>query len=157
MSFNSYSHDDLLFQLNTFKTIGGTKGDEEGKTVARNLLAILFTKEVLTKFSWTGIFRTTGVEKKEAFHSCCGILNFFTEIVLLADSRWNITKNDNLFKMRILKHAKQINEASKKNKKVPAGRQEKPDKVTDDPDNAELPYQNNVHTKGEEIINNNII
>lgn len=45
----------------------------------------------------------------------------------------------------------------KKNKKVPAGRQEKPDKVTDDPDNAELPYQNNVHTKGEEIINNNII
>lgn len=117
MSFNSYSHDDLLFQLNTFKTIGGTKGDEEGKTVARNLLAILFTKEVLTKFSWTGISRTTGVEKKEAFHSCCGILNFFTEIVLLADSRWNITKNDNLFKMRILKHAKQINEASKKIKK----------------------------------------
>lgn len=148
-------HDDLPFQFDTFKTIGGTEGGEEGKTVARNLLAILFTKEVLTNFSWTGISRTTGVEKKEAFHSCCGILNFFTEIVLLADSRWNTTKNDNLFKMRILKHAKQINEASKKRKRnIPGGRQEEFDKVPDaiDADNAELPLQNNVHAEGEEIV-----
>jgi len=94
------------------------KETKKGKIVAKNLLAILFTKEVLTNFSWTGISRTVGVEKKEAFHSCNEILTFFTEIVGLADSRWNATKNNHLFKMRILKHAKQINEASKKKRKT---------------------------------------
>lgn len=61
--------------------------------------------------------------------------------------------------MHILKHAKQINEAAKKKKKVPAGRQEKSDKVPDatDADNAEIPLQHNVHIEGEEIVNNNII
>lgn len=93
------------------------------------------------------------MEKKEAFHSCCGILNFLTEIVVLADTRWNATKNDNLFKMHILKHAKQINEASKKKKKPPANKQQESDQVSNptDPDNAELPLQNNIHAEGEEI------
>ncbi|RLU15454.1 hypothetical protein DMN91_012448 [Ooceraea biroi] len=148
------------YLLDTFKTIGGIEGNEEGKIVARSLLVILFTKEVLTKFSWTGISRTTGVKKKEAFHSCCGILNFFTEIIILADSRWNATKTDHLFKMNILKHAKQINEASKKRKeKLPVDRQEESDKMPDaiDPDNAELPLQNNVDAEKEDILSNNTI
>lgn len=77
----------------------------------------------------------------------------------MADSRWNNTKNENLFKMRILKHAKQINEASKKKKNIPANRQEESDNVPDatDPYNAELPLQDNIHAGEEEIINNNII
>lgn len=47
----------------------------------------------------------------------------------------------------------------RKKKKIPAGRQEESDKVPDaiDPDNEELPLQNNVHAGGEEIVNNNII
>jgi len=115
-------------------------------------LAILFTKEVLTNFSWTGISRTVGVEKKEAFHSCNGILTFFTEIVGLADSRWNATKNDHLFKMRILKHAKQINEASKKRKTLHASKEEESNKVPDaiDTDNAEQ-HCNNVYVDGETV------
>lgn len=62
--------------------------------------------------------------------------------------------------MHVLKHAKQINEASKKKEKLSPGRQKKSDKVPEanDPDNAELPLQNNIHADGEEeIVNNNII
>lgn len=66
-----------FFQLNTFKTIGGTEGKEDGKTVAKKLLSIVFTKSVLQFFSWTGVSRTSGVEKKVAFQQCESILNFF--------------------------------------------------------------------------------
>lgn len=64
-------------------------------------------------FSWTGISRTEGVKKK-AFQSCHGIINFFAEIVGLADSWWNVTKNDDLFKKHILKHAKSMRLSKKK-------------------------------------------
>jgi len=80
----------------------------------KNLLNIFFSKDVLTEFSWTGVSRTPGIGKKEAFQACSGILNIISEMAIMADSRWNTTKNENFFKLHILKHAKQINEAAKK-------------------------------------------
>ncbi|KYQ57060.1 hypothetical protein ALC60_04048 [Trachymyrmex zeteki] len=34
-------------RINTFQKIGGTEGMKDGKIVAKNLLAIFFTKELL--------------------------------------------------------------------------------------------------------------
>ncbi|KAG5868234.1 hypothetical protein JTB14_019052 [Gonioctena quinquepunctata] len=103
-----------IYLIKKYISIGGTDGNEDGKVVARKLLAIVFTKKVLTLFSWTGISRTKGLEKKESFQSCQGILCLFQEVVGKADSRWNQSKNEKFFKSHILKHAKQINEAYEK-------------------------------------------
>lgn len=96
-------------------------------------------------FSWTGISRTEGVKKK-AFQSCHGIINFFAEIVGLADSWWNVTKNDDLFKKHILKHAKSMRLSKKK--KVNTR-----NKAADKMSNAADAVLNNGH----EMPNNEII
>lgn len=71
----------------------------------------MFSKNILTSFSWTGISRTAGVEKKLAFQSFDGILMMFMKIIQKADSRWSQKKNEEFFKLNILKHAKQISKA----------------------------------------------
>lgn len=77
----------------------------------------MFTEHVLTLFSWTGVSRTPGLEKKDTFQLCEGILDFFLTIIQLADSRWNATKNEKFFKYNSLKHAKQMEKAQEKKKK----------------------------------------
>nr|XP_023012851.1 uncharacterized protein LOC111502906 [Leptinotarsa decemlineata] len=105
------------YLIKTYTDIGGSDGSEDGKIVARKILSKIFTKYVLTLFSWTGISRTKGLDKKESFQSCQGILSFFNELLIKADSRWNQNKTEKFFKCYILKHARQINEAHQKTKK----------------------------------------
>ncbi|KAG5866773.1 hypothetical protein JTB14_015881 [Gonioctena quinquepunctata] len=76
--------------------LSGSDGSEDGKNCARKLLSILFSKYVLTLFSWTGNIIPLPIGTREA------------------DSRWNQNKNEKFFKGHILKHAKQINEAHEK-------------------------------------------
>lgn len=39
---------------NHFKIVGGTDGQQNGEKIARQLINMLFTRNVLTCFSWTG-------------------------------------------------------------------------------------------------------
>lgn len=89
---------------------------------------------MLTLFSWTGISRTAGVEKKQSFQACEGILAVLCKLIQFADSRWNSSKNEKLFKNHILKHAKQINEAATKKKKPKANNVEVEVAVNDNRD-----------------------
>lgn len=71
----------------------------------------------MTRFSWTGISRTTGVEKKLPFQNYSGVLDLMYEIIKKADCRWTETMNIKLFKDKILKHSKKIEETYEKNRK----------------------------------------
>lgn len=120
LSFNkeiSTNREYRTYLIDTYKMIGGVEGNEEGKNVVKNLLAIFFSKYVLTLFSWTGVSRTAGIEKKECFQLCDGILSLIQDLTAMADSRWNVSKNEKLFKNHVLKHAKQINAAVEKRRK----------------------------------------
>lgn len=98
--------------MKKYSAIGGTDGNEDGRNIiAKKLKTIFFTEHVLTLFSWTGISRTTGLQKKEAFQSCDAILDLFLDTIQLGDNRWSTVKNEKFFKINILKHAKQIEKA----------------------------------------------
>nr|CAI5865343.1 unnamed protein product [Callosobruchus analis] len=86
-------------------TIGGTSGTEDGVKVAYKIIDFLFTPEVLVNYSWTGVSRGVSGEKT-SFQVLEGILTVCFDVVLLADSRHTKQKNANIFKERILKHAK---------------------------------------------------
>ncbi|XP_011705934.1 PREDICTED: uncharacterized protein LOC105461146 [Wasmannia auropunctata] len=61
LSFNkeiSTNREYRTYLIDTYKMIGGVEGNEEGMNVVKNLLAIFFSKYVLTLFSWTGIILT---------------------------------------------------------------------------------------------------
>lgn len=75
---------------------------------------MLFVPALLVQFSWTGISRTSGLTKKRAFQENKGIIALFNKVILLADSRWSISKTENYFKNTILKHATQKNIAIEK-------------------------------------------
>lgn len=130
--------------------IGGTDGHEDGKIIGKKILQILFTKKVLTNFSWTGISRTKNVEKKIPFQGNTNILKFFLNVLLQADSRWNTEKNEKFFKSNILKHAIQSNAAFEKKKNV--------DKNTNEDLDDDLPVSSSIDEvnskNNDEIVEN---
>ncbi|VEN38449.1 unnamed protein product, partial [Callosobruchus maculatus] len=97
---------DFKAQLITLlSTVGGTSGTEDGVKVAYKIIDFLFKPEVLVKYSWTGVSRGDSGEKT-SFQVLEGILTVCFDVVLLADSRHTKQKNANIFKERVLKHAK---------------------------------------------------
>nr|CAH7735820.1 unnamed protein product [Callosobruchus chinensis] len=92
----------LITQLST---IGGTSGTEDGVKVALKIIDFLFRPEVLINYSWTGVSRGVSGEKT-SFQVLEGILTVCFDVVLLADSLHTKQKNANIFKERVLKHAK---------------------------------------------------
>lgn len=70
----------------------------------------------------------------------------------MADSRWNISKNEKLFKAHILKHAKQINAAleKKKEKNVNANK-----RVNITERNVDKEQTTNVAKENNDVIHNN--
>lgn len=71
----------------------------------------------MTLYSWTGISRTSGVEKKLPFQVLDGVQNILYDIIKKADCRWTEAMNIKLFKDKVLKHSKKIEEVYEKNKK----------------------------------------
>nr|CAH7767096.1 unnamed protein product [Callosobruchus chinensis] len=124
LRFNKDINQDETFKnylLKRYCAIGGVAGNEEGRAIARKLRHIFFTEHVLTMFSWTGISRTAGLEKKEAFQACEGILDLFKQLIKMGDDRWCDVKNEKFFKFNTLKHARQTEKAVQKKeaKKLP--------------------------------------
>lgn len=82
---------------------------------------ILFTKQLLTNTSWTGISRTSSVTQKIPFRTLSNIIKFINDIMSACDSRWIYSDTEKLLKDKILKHSKTRNEAEKaKMEKKPA-------------------------------------
>lgn len=108
-------------QIDRYTKVGGCEGTENGNKIGRDLIATLFTPHLMTTYSWTGISRTAGVEKKQPFQGFCGILDLFYNIIRKADFRWTESMNAKLFKDKVLKHSKKIEEIYEKKRKKNGG------------------------------------
>ncbi|XP_028134096.2 uncharacterized protein LOC114329250 [Diabrotica virgifera virgifera] len=72
------------------------------KTACYKLCNIIFTKEVLTCFSWTGMSRNNN---KEAFKNLKNTLDIFYRAVYKADNTFSYSQRDAFFRDGILKHS----------------------------------------------------
>lgn len=85
--------------------IGGTSGQEDGTKIGYKIVDHVFSRKLLTHYSWTGVSRRQLSDKK-SFQNYQGLLNVFFKVIFLADNRYTIQKTQNLFKDNVLKHAK---------------------------------------------------
>lgn len=92
------------FIFKEYSKIGGTDGRQKGDKVSATLAEVFFTKNVLINFSWTGISRTPGIEKKP-FQCYEALIDAFYSLIRLSDSRWSKEDNVSFFRDKILKHA----------------------------------------------------
>lgn len=84
------------------------------KTACYKLAGVMFTKQLLTKYSWTGMSRSL---EKKAFNRLTGILDIFYNVVFKSDNSFTYPARDSFFRDCVLKHS---NTRLKLNKKVKA-------------------------------------
>lgn len=72
------------------------------KTACYKLAGIMFTKQLLTKYSWTGMSRSL---EKKAFNKLTGILDIFFNVVFKSDNSFTYPRRDSFFRDCILKHS----------------------------------------------------
>lgn len=93
-------YDQFIAEISTF---GGTSGDKKGYKIAYGLIDQLFTREFMTKCSWTG--SSKGQVEKINFSVATTFLQAFYDIVHLADSRYSKNEAKDFFKEKILRNA----------------------------------------------------
>ncbi|XP_050301566.1 uncharacterized protein LOC126739794 [Anthonomus grandis grandis] len=86
---------------------------QKWKQASYRLSSFMFTKELLTLFSWTGKSKTS--DSKESFGRLVNILDVFFTVVSLSDPTFSHVQKEEFFKDGILKHSKtRLNAARKK-------------------------------------------
>ncbi|CAH0555097.1 unnamed protein product [Brassicogethes aeneus] len=89
------------------KKIGGTTGEGDAAKVGYKIVDTLFSMEILTYYSWTGISKKkTNQEGKHSFSALKTLVQIIFEALLICDTRYNLQKHEKLFKEGVLKHAK---------------------------------------------------
>lgn len=83
----------------------GDNGQQDGKKIAYILVDKIFTRQVLTCFSWTGTSRSKAFKHKLAFLNLRHIRHFLYLVVSNANNRITEPDMDNFLKNSILKHA----------------------------------------------------
>lgn len=101
-------------------TICGVDGLQRGDKVGVKLISeIIFTKQLLTLTSWTGISRSANCTEKVAFRTFENVLNVINSVLMKADNRWSQIETEKLFREKVLKHSNKRNAAEcKKNQKT---------------------------------------
>ncbi|CAG9762538.1 unnamed protein product [Ceutorhynchus assimilis] len=83
------------------------------KSACYKLCGFLFTKSLLTNYSWTGLSRTSAV--KGPFNKYGNILDLFYKVVHYSDNSFNYSQRDLLFRDGVLKHGiTRLNGSNKK-------------------------------------------
>nr|CAI5837452.1 unnamed protein product [Callosobruchus analis] len=72
------------------------------RSACYKLADIMFTKQLLTKYSWTGMSRSL---EKKAFNRLTGILEVFYSVVYRCDNSFTYLGRDSFFRDCILKHS----------------------------------------------------
>lgn len=72
------------------------------KTACYKLCATIFTKNVLTQFSWTGMSRS---HEKQAFSKLTNILDLFYKLINGTDNSFSYPQRDIFFRDGVLKHS----------------------------------------------------
>ncbi|XP_055697101.1 uncharacterized protein LOC129798138 [Phlebotomus papatasi] len=90
--------------VRNFVRYGGTSGKASGKKVAYQLIDLLLSRKLFTKFSWTG---KSKMSSKIAFKNFKNIIQVFFEIVRKADGKMSKNDIENFFKLKILKYSKE--------------------------------------------------
>ncbi|CAG9764340.1 unnamed protein product [Ceutorhynchus assimilis] len=72
------------------------------KSACYKVCGTLITKDLLTKYSWTGLSRTT---QKQAFNKLTNLLDVFYRTVSIADSSFTYAQRDSFFRDAVLKHS----------------------------------------------------
>lgn len=70
----------------------------------------MFTTDLLTKYTWTGVSKDKSMPEKKSFSSLDAVNDLIFEVLRKADDRWTRKDNENIFKDGILKHAKKRNQ-----------------------------------------------
>ena len=73
----------------------------------------MFTRELLTKYSWTGISKSM---EKKAFNRLTGLLDMFYNVVFKSDNSFTYPARDSFFRDCILKHSNTRLKLNKKGK-----------------------------------------
>ncbi|XP_050497657.1 uncharacterized protein LOC126893379 [Diabrotica virgifera virgifera] len=98
--------------MNLRKIIGS---GHSWRNACYKLSSVLFTKELLTHFSWTGVSRTKNT--KLPFQKLHNILGIFYHVVKYCDGSFNYAHRETFFRDGILKHANTRLNPKKKNDK----------------------------------------
>ncbi|CAG9814655.1 unnamed protein product [Phaedon cochleariae] len=107
--------EDKAYKKNVFAHLTRCIGSAlPSKTACYKLAGIMFTKQLLTEYSWTGMSRSL---EKKAFNRLTGILDIFYNVVFKSDNSFTYPGRDSFFRDCILKHS---NTRLKLNKKVKA-------------------------------------
>lgn len=93
-------------QITKFAIIGGCDGRKNGSKIAYSVIDAVIAKEILQKYSWTGISKDKDLPEKIAFNAYKGIIIVIFEIVRKSDDRWTLKDTELVFKQGVLKHAK---------------------------------------------------
>uniref|UniRef100_A0A6P7FED9 Uncharacterized protein LOC114329250 n=1 Tax=Diabrotica virgifera virgifera TaxID=50390 RepID=A0A6P7FED9_DIAVI len=106
------------------------------KTACYKLCNIIFTKEVLTCFSWTGMSRRNN---KESFKNLKNTLDIFYRAVYKADNTFSYSQRDAFFRDGILKHSntrlKQSQKLKQRNGKGVEKEREEEEKTEEEEEN----------------------
>lgn len=92
-------------QIDELTKIGGSGGEEVGSQILYKIVDHIFSKEVLTHYSWTGISKNKNVEKKP-FNCFHGIIDVLFKVIRKADNHWTLNKTEKMLKDHVLKQAK---------------------------------------------------
>lgn len=86
------------------RVVGKSNNSGSGINSAYKLVDVMFSRSVLTNFTWTGN-TTTNTNKKMAFISLKNTIKLFHDVIFEADRSFTSIDNENFFKSRILKYA----------------------------------------------------
>lgn len=73
----------------------------KGDNAAYSLIDLIFTRKLMTKFSWAGGYKK-GSSPKKAFKQFVFVIGFFYELVRLADPSYTKVAMENFFKLKVL-------------------------------------------------------
>nr|CAI5846934.1 unnamed protein product [Callosobruchus analis] len=78
------------------------------------LAGVMFTKDILVQYSWTGVSRTE--IEKDAFSKLTNILGVFYQVIRFSDISFSYANREAFFKDKLLKHSYSRLHPKKKNK-----------------------------------------
>lgn len=107
--------------MKRFGKVTGTTGAEKQsvKRAVKLISDVMFSKRLLTETSWTGISRSSTLDKKFPFSCLTSVISLIHEIMIRCDNRWNEGDTETVLRDKILKHSHKRNMAymEKLNKK----------------------------------------
>ncbi|GAB0086116.1 hypothetical protein DMENIID0001_098180 [Sergentomyia squamirostris] len=93
--------------INQFKSVGGTRGEQNGEKIADILIDKLISRRIPTFFTWTGKSSAKNGNKKEEFRLLTNFLESFSKIVLIGDKQFSELQVQKFFVQKVLKHAEE--------------------------------------------------